>query len=142
MAQFQNTLISFILVGLIVFGIMAFTVNIQSENNSEVRLLNDSFMNNTYSNLENDLNDFKDTADSQKELFESENPVLSFGTLIFYSIVSAGKVFSSMMIGMFNVVISLPVTYFGISPIIVGVLGIILIISIIIGLWIIYKVGG
>ena len=47
-----------------------------------------------------------------------------------------------MIIGTFNTIIKLPVVFLGIDPIIVSILSTMLILTIIIGLWVVYKLGG
>lgn len=139
---FQETFITFAMIGLFVFSTLAFIISVQTENNAVNKLSDDIYINNSFGNLQNDLNDFRDQAQAQKEVFEKDNPIASFGYLIFYSIISTGKVFTKMTFGLFNSLIDLPVRYLGVDPIVISILSTILIITIIIGLWIIYKVGG
>lgn len=142
MAQFQDLFTNFMLVGLIVFGLFAFVVIVQQDNNTSDKFVDNVLINSTYSNLESDLLNFQEQSQAQKILFESEQPTLGFGTLLFYSIISSGKVFNSMIGAVFNSIIKLPVVVLGIDPVIVSVISTMLILSIIVGLWIIYKIGG
>jgi hypothetical protein len=123
-------------------SLFAFTITVQTENNTDIKLTEDKYINSVYEQLNRDLGNFSKTSQQQREVFESDNPGNNFGYLIFYSIISAGKVFTGMTIGLFNLLINLPVRYLGISPVIVSIFSTILIITVIIGLWIIYKVGG
>lgn len=142
MAQFENTFKNFMLLGLMVFGILAFVIIGQTQNNATESILDSATINNTYTNLRTDFEGFQEEAQSQKLLFESETPTLGFGTLLFYSIISSGKVFNSMVGALFNTIIKLPTIVLGLDPILIGVISAMLILSIIVGLWIIYKVGG
>ena len=47
-----------------------------------------------------------------------------------------------MIIGTFNTLIKLPMVILGVDPIVSSVIGTMLILTIIIGLWIVYKLGG
>lgn len=142
MAKFYDLFINFMLVGLVVLSMFAFAVVFQEDNNVDEQFIENFLMNETYNNLKTDLGNLRDESQAQKTLFESENPTGGFGTILLFSIVSTGKVFNGMMIGTFNTLIKLPVVILGIDPIIVSVLSTMLILSIIIGLWIIYKLGG
>ncbi len=142
MAKFYELFVNFMLVGLVVLSLFAFSVFFQQENNVEDPFIQNTLMNNTYNNLYDSLNNLREESQAQKTLFESENPTGGFGTILLFSIVSSGKVFNGMVVGVFNTLIKLPVVILGIDPVIVSVLSTILIITIIVGLWIIYKLGG
>lgn len=142
MATFYNTFINFMLIGLFVFGMLAFIIGVQDENNVDNQIINDESINDSYYDLSTDLKGYRDKSQSQKSLFESETPTGGFGTILLFSILSVGKVFNGMIMGVFNVLIKLPVTFLGLDPIIVSILSTILILTIIIGLWAVYKLGG
>lgn len=142
MANFQNLFTNMVFLGLIVFGFFAFTIILQEDNNADEKIVDNSLINSTYSNLRSDLEGFQESSQAQKLLFEREQPTLGFGTLLFYSVISAGKVFNGMIGLVFNSIIKLPVVILGLDPILVSVISTILILVVIIGLWVIYKVGG
>ncbi len=142
MAKFYDLFINMMLVGLVILSMFAFGVFFQEENNVENQFIENSLMNSTYSQLRADLGGLRDESQAQKTLFESENPTGGFGTILLFSIVSTGKVFNGMVVGVFNTLIKLPVVFLGLSPIVVSVLSTMLILTIIIGLWIVYKLGG
>lgn len=142
MASFTDLFNNFMLIGLVVLSMFAFGVFFQQENNVENPFIENTLMNNTYHSLYTDLNSLRDESQAQKTLFESENPTSGFGTILLFSIVSSGKVFNGMIVGVFNTIIKLPVVILGIDPVIVSVLSTLLILTIIIGLWVVYKLGG
>lgn len=142
MAKFESLFINFMLIGLVVFSMFALIVEFQDDNNIKNPLIENNLMNDTYGILRQDLGDLRDTSQGQKTLFESENPTSGFGTILLFSIVKSGKIFNGMIIGVFNAIIKLPVVFLGLDPIIVSVISTILIIAIIIGLWVLYKLGG
>ena len=142
MSDFKNLFINFMWVGLVVFGIIAFAIMVQDENNASDKFVENELINSTYTDLHTNLLEFQNESQAQKLLFEREQPTLGFGTLLFYSVISSGKVFNSMVGSVFNTVIKLPVTILGIDPVVVSIMVTILVITIIIGLWVIYKAGG
>lgn len=142
MAKFYDLFMNWMLIGLVVVSILSFGVLYQEDNEAEDKFIEDSLMNETYVNLKTDLGELRDQSQAQKTLFESENPTSGFGTILLFSIVSTGKVFNSMIIGVFNTIIKLPTVVLGLDSIILSVIGTMLILTIIIGLWIVYKLGG
>jgi hypothetical protein len=140
--EFSKFFINFMVITLLIVSIFSFVIIMQDENNSPEKIIDDPIINGTYSDLIDSAESFSSSSQNQKTLFEKENPISSFGSLIFYSIISAGKVFSNMVLGVYNIMTSLIVEVLGVNPVIVSVLSAIIIFTIIIGLWIIYKVGG
>lgn len=142
MVKFYDLFSNFMLIGLVILSIFAFAVFFQQENNVESQFIEDTLMNNTYNSLYENLNSLRDESQTQKTLFESENPTSGFGTILLFSIVSSGKVFNGMIVSIFNTLIKLPVVILGLDPTTVSVLSTWLILTIILGLWAIYKLGG
>jgi len=142
MASFYELFISFMLIALAIFSMFAFIISVQGENQVSEKFVDNSLINNTYSELESDLEGLRDKSQSQKTLFEEERPTAGFGTLLLYSIVSSGKVFNSMITGVFNLLIKLPTVFLGLDPVVTSVISTMLLITVIIGLWILYKLGG
>ena len=142
MAKFYELFVNFMLVGLVILSLFAFGSFFQSDNNIENQFMENSLMNDTYGTLRTDLGGLRDQSQAQKTLFESENPTSGFGTILLFSIVSTGKVFNGMIIGTFNTLIKLPIVFLGLDPIIVSIISTMLILTIIIGLWVVYKLGG
>ena len=142
MVKFLDLFTKFVIMGLVVISMFTFTAFFQSENNIDNKFIDNSLMNETFNSLRTKITGFRDISQSQKNLFESENPTRGFGTILLFSIVSAGKVFNGMLVGIFNILIKLPVVVLGLDPVVVSALSTILILTIIIGLWIVYKLGG
>lgn len=142
MAQFESLFNKIIISGLVIFCLIFFIATIQTDNDAAEKFLDDPVINSTYGSLASDLGTLGEESQTQKTLFESENPTAGFGTILLFSIVSAGKVFNGMIIGIFNTIIKLPVVFLGVDNTIISVLASLLILGIIIGLWAIYKLGG
>lgn len=142
MVKFENLFVNYALAGLLVLSIFFFSITLQIDNNADEILTENTLINDSFGQLQTDLGGMRDSAQTQKELFEEEKPTTGFGSLILFSIVSSGKVFTGMTIGTFNVLIKLPMVLFGVDPIISSVLSTILIMVIILGLWYLYKLGG
>ena len=142
MAKFEGTFVSFALGTLLILSIFAFGMTLQSDNNGTEIIKQNTLLNSSFNQLQSDLGGMRSVAQTQRESFESETPTAGFGSLILFSIVSSGKVFTGVIIGSFNVLIKLPMVFFGIDPIVSSVLLTILIVMFLLGLWSLYKLGG
>jgi ABC-type uncharacterized transport system fused permease/ATPase subunit len=142
MAIFKNLFITFALFGLLVYSLLSFIIIIQDDNNAESKLTDNPLINKSFYQLESNLSTAEAKANQQKTNFEEESPTISFGSLVFNTITSIGKVFSGMILGVYNVLIKLPISLLGVSPVIAGIISTILVILIILGLWEVYKLGG
>ena len=142
MAKFESLFVNYALGGLLVLGILFFSLTLQQDNNAEELITDNTLLNESFGNLQDDLGGMRNKAQTQRELFEEEKPTTGFGSLILFSIVSSGKVFTGMTFGIFNILIKLPMILFGANPIISSVLSTILIVVFILGLWVLYKLGG
>lgn len=142
MAQFKDLWVNLAIFGLLIFGMFSLGITLQDNNSTNESLKNNTLINTTYNNLSSRLDDLEDSTNTQKANFESESPTLGFGSLIFFTITSAGKVFNGLVIGIYNVLIKFPVTTLGLSPIVSGVLTAVLVVLIVLGLWAVYKLGG
>lgn len=142
MANFSTLWTNLALLGLLVFGLFAIGITLHTSNPTNQSILNSALVNQTYSNLNSSLSDLQSSTQAQKSNFESENPTVGFGSLILFTVVSAGKVFNGLIITIYNVLIKYPSVTLGLSPVIVGVIGAILLVLIVLGLWGVYKLGG
>lgn len=140
--QFDNIFTKMAMIGLFIFCLISFIVFVQSDNNALDKLIDNSLINKTYGSLGNDLNTMRNSSQQQLTLFQKENPTGGFGTILLFSIVSVGKTFMNMITGVFNITINLPVAVLGVDKAVVGVLSSILVLTLIIGAWILYKLGG
>ena len=142
MVKFETLFVNYALAGLLILSILFFSLTLQQDNNADEVITENTLLNSSFRELEEDLGGMRDQAQTQREAFEEEKPTTGFGSLIFFSIVSSGKVFTGMTIGTFNVLIKLPMVLFGIDPIVSSILSTILIVVLILGLWYLYKLGG
>jgi len=129
------------LTGLIIFAFISFALILQQDNDAEEYLTDDPIINKSFGKLETDLSAFENNASGQRSVFEKENPTITFGSLIFYSIISAGKVFTSFLIGIYNIIIVIPASILGVNSVVFSVLGGLTITIIILALWYLYKIG-
>lgn len=137
--DFKKIFINFAFLGIIVFGMMSFIIILQSDNNSNEKIVSNQIINNTYSSLYNNLSNSQNSANEQNSIFGSVTPTESYGEVQINSVVSPTKTFKTMIIGIYNVLIKLPSQFLGVSPIVQAVISAILIMLLIIGVWAIWK---
>ena len=142
MVSFYNLFVNFMMIGLVIFSIFSFIVVTQDKNESSEKFLDNALIVANYQSLNTSLENLGNDSNSAKSVFESENPTAGFGSIILLSIVSSGKVFNAMFVGIFNTLIKLPVAFLGFNPILVSIFATLMGFTIILGLWIIYKLGG
>ncbi len=140
-ASFRETFVIFALIGVFVFASISFIVKTQTDNSVTRTILEDGIINRTYVDLESNLNSTREQVQTQKDSFESENPERGFGSLIIFSIVGVGKTFAGMTLGVYNIFIVLPSEVLGIPRIVVGVFTAILVVSLILLVWRVYRSG-
>lgn len=114
-----------------------------SNNLDNQSIIQDPRINQTYSRLYGNLTTQQSVAENQTTNFEKENPTDSFGSLLFFSIVSFGRVIRSTLISMYNVTfgfvfeVLLGATYLPVTLAIGGILLVVLIIY----LWRLFRIG-
>jgi len=143
--SFRNTLFATLLIGLFTFALMFFAIEQGQNVNAPLNINEDPRINKAFGNLSQQLNTTQTRSESQLESFQTENPILSFGTLVVFAIVSIGKVLTDMVTGFYNITFGLIFdVLFGGDPtfgIVIGVVVSILIVSIVFLLWRVLKAG-
>jgi len=139
--SFRATWINFILIGILVFSLISFIVVFQEQNNVEGGILENELINSTFNDLAEELSTSGGDVQTQRESFEAEIPERGFGSLIIFTIVGVTQNFMSVIITIFNILIVLPAQIIGVSPIVISALGSILIVSLILLAWRVYRIG-
>ena len=140
--SFREIFITFSLIGVFIFSMMSFIVVMQVDNDVEEGILSNPIINSTYTKLETNLTNFRSETQTQRESFEGEIPERGFGSLIIFSIVGIGQKFTGLIVGIYNIFIVLPASILGISPVVISVLTSILLVTIVLLIWRVYRVGG
>ncbi len=140
--SFREVFLTFSLIGIFVLAGISFIVTTQRDNGVENTILENDVINRTFTNLESDLGGFSSNASTQKESFESEIPERGFGSLIIFAIVGVGNKFTSLIVGVYNIFIVLPASLLGIPSVVISVLTSILLLSLVLLIWRVYRVGG
>jgi hypothetical protein len=142
MAKLEQIFIGFALVGLFIFAMISFGVQLQQDNNVTEGIIENDVINKTYSDLSSELGSSKGSMSEGMGKFENETASTGTISLIFHTIPTIGKTIRGIVTGVFGILVRLPARVLGINEIVIGVLEAILLVLLIVGLWRLYKVGG
>ena len=136
----KNILINMVTLGILIFAIMSMIIIIQSDNdlNSNNRITNNTLINESYGDLESKLDQQSSAKSSEESLYKSP-PQDYIGDLSILSIISTTLGVGSIVSGLWNLYIKLPMAILGVSPLIASAINTILIILLVIGAWAIWK---
>lgn len=142
MGNFEITIGKFILSALLLVSIFSFIIITQANNNVAQPLIQNEIFNDSFNTLNLRINSSTTSSAEQYTVFNSEEPQPSLFSIVLFSIVSVGKTFSSMIFGLFSAIIKMPLVVLGIPSGVFNLLITWLTITIIIGVWLLYKLGG
>lgn len=142
MSDFKALITNIMIAALLVVGLFSFAITTQNDNHAVDPISNNKVFNESFSSLISSLDSSTSQAQDKYDVFNSESPTLGFGSIVLYGIVSVGKTFSSIIFGTFGAIIKFPLVVLGIPPTVYNTILVILIISVIIGVWLLYKLGG
>ncbi len=135
----KKIFINFALLGLLVFSIMSFIIIFQSDNNSGERITDNQLINKTYNDLYGNLSNAQEEAQKQNNLFGRTTKTESEGELQIDSVVSPTKTSKTLVLGIYNILIKLPMNLFGVSTVVASIISAILILIVIIAIWAVWK---
>lgn len=140
MSDMKSLLGNTIMLGILVFAIFSWIIILQSDSqmDAEDMITNNSQINDSYGDLAVSLNKQNDAENSLNAL-ENVPPSEYVGDLNVGSTVSATRTARSIVVGLWNVYIKLPMVILGVSPIVSGAITTILLIFIAISIWAIWK---
>jgi len=142
MVKFENLFGNLAWIGLVALALFSIVILVQGDNNASQPLINDALFNSSFGGLNDTIGALEGVSSTQYSTFSSEKPKTGFGSIVLFTIVSAGKTFSNVIFAIFTIVIKLPLVVLGIDPTITAMIVSLLTITVIISLWIVYKFGG
>jgi len=139
----RNMVISFILVGLFSLALISFIYQATIDNNPSSKLLTTPELNTTFYNLNKTLSGYQDTAESQKNktFDENVNPLVATFELAIYAIVGVARIFSNMIVNVWDILTGFMFNVIGIPAIVIGVIFAIITITIVFYLFKMWRVG-
>ena len=140
MTDVKPIMINMVVLGILIYAIVSFVIIIQvdGEVSSENRITNNSLINESYGELETSLNQ-QTAAENALDSLEDVPPQEYVGDLNVASTVSATRTAKSIIVGLWNIYIKLPMVILGVDPLVASGISSILLILIAIGIWAIWK---
>jgi len=139
--EFRHLLVNFIMIGIFAFALIGWSIFVQMDNSGNSSLMENQLINSTFVDLGTELSSTQSQAEGQRESQEQENPTASSGDLILFTITKAGKVFTGTIRAIYDITIGGASKVIGIPPIIMAGFTSILLVSIILLAWSLYKQG-
>lgn len=137
--DFKSLAVNISIVGVLILAIFSWTIVTQTQNNPQNLITNNSIINSTYYELYGNLSAAQAQGDQASSTFGNITPSQSFGIVDVTSVVAPTKIFRSLILGVYNIVIELPMKILGVSPIVAGVIDALLLLFIILGIWAIWR---
>ncbi len=127
------------ILSLLIFGLMAFIFITQSDNNVSLSIMNNTLINESYGFLSSNLTGVQSQSQTSLDVFQNITPNENLGVWQVTPIVSPARTIRTMTIGLWNIIVKLPTTILGVSPIVANLINGFLIILLIIGIWALWK---
>lgn len=142
MANFEQLFNKFLWLGAFVFFVLAFIITIQSDNGASQPLSDEPLISQTYTQLRGNITNSENISKEQYGIFSDEQPTPGIGSIVLFTIVGASKTFGNIIVATLLTLIKLPLIVLGIDPTIPSLLMTWISISVVLGLWVVYKFGG
>ncbi len=144
MGEFRGLIIAVLLAGLFTFAIINFGIFLAVSHGSGT-IMENEIINRTYTRLQSDLGDVQGKTEVQRESWFKNIPVVGEISVILETIVSVGKGMTEVVRGMFSLLAELVSVTIGIgeesAKVVVGVFTAIMLLSLILLAWSVYRSG-
>ena len=141
--EFRDYFVWAMVTGLFVLLIVSFVSNFQTQNNADININQNPFLNRFVTNVSNELNSSADNAEAQRQAYatETSNPILTSLGFAFTSILNAGNTFISSVVNIFGALFFFIGSFFSINPIVTGTILAIIIGTILLAVWSLIRAG-
>jgi len=144
MVEFRQLLVSVILVGLFIFAFINMGIQLSNNNDANISIMDDPAINKSFGEINETLSELDEKAEERRLAFAEEQSSIATGYFILGSIFKTGTVFLSSIVGLTTGIFELISTSLGlggVGSIVIGVFSGLIIITVVLLLWRLYKVG-
>lgn len=137
--NFKNTLYTLAITGLLIYGLLSFVIIAQGNNDVSSPITDNPLIEQTFGDLNTSLSDSQQDAEIAYGNFSKTPPTQEFGELkvsAITSITSTGKILTT---GLWTILVKLPLIILGVDPIVKKTIEALLLITIAIALWLLWK---
>jgi len=141
--DFRSLAFNAIIIGAFMIGIFYFAINFSIENDTNVSLADNAYMGNYINDISSKINETQNTTNSMRIALnkESSNPIISALGFVFKSILSTGEQFGNFIIPLLQSSFILIQEGLGIPSIFLGIITSLILITIVLSLWRVYRAG-
>ena len=139
--EFRTFIVNFILIGLVLIASISLGVNIAIDNGSNNTIISDEDLNRTFNRMSSNLTNAQNIMNDSRSSLDDELIEPPTGAFILTSIIGAGKSSINMATLMYNVTFGFIFKRLNISPIIIGVVSSIVILSLLFLAYKFWKTG-
>lgn len=137
--DFKELVSAFAFFALLVIAIFSTVIVTQDANNAPQNINENTLVNDTFNDLLGNLSDAQNTGETVSGVFGTITPQQDVGVLDVTAVVSPTKIFKTFTIGLFNILIRLPMQILGVNPVVASVISAILVLVLIIGIWAVWR---
>ena len=141
--DFRSLAFNAIIIGAFMIGLFYFAINFSIENDTNVSLADNVYMGNYINDISSKINETQNTTNSMRIALnkESSNPIISALGFVFKSILSTGEQFGNFIIPLLQSSFILIQEGLGIPSIFLGIITSLILITIVLSLWRVYRAG-
>lgn len=137
--DFKDIFVRLMFVGIIFLSIMSWIIITQQDNDSTNLITNNTLINKTFGDLSSNLAESQGQADIASSNFGNITPTDALGIVSVTSVVSPTRIFKSLILGTYNILIALPAQFLGVPVVVIAMINAILTLFLILGIWAIWK---
>ncbi|KKM74233.1 hypothetical protein LCGC14_1402380 [marine sediment metagenome] len=137
--DFKDIFVRLMFVGIIFLSILSWIILTQEQNDTTNLITNNTLINKTFGDLNTNLAGTQIQADTASSNFGNVTPTDALGIVSVQSVVSPTRIFKSLILGTYNILIALPAQFLGIPVVVIAMLNAILTLFLILGIWAIWK---
>ena len=141
MVNFQTLIVSFMLAGLFMVAMVGFGAGFATDHDLNNSITDNPAINRAFVNFSNEITGADSDASAQRQAFEEEVPQAGFGSLLLFSVIGAGKVFTGIVVGFYNITIGLAASLLGLPQALTATLTTLLMVAVIFLAWKLYRTG-
>lgn len=141
MVNLRQFIITGLIVGIFIFAIINFGVQLSSENNANTTILENQKINSSFTSMNTTLSNTQDTLNSSETSFFSDTIIGDAGIII-ESIVGVANVATGIITAVYSLTFGMVASTLGVSSLVVSIFSAIVLITIILLSWRTIKSGG
>jgi Flp pilus assembly protein TadB len=139
--DFKGFVIAALLVSLFIYAAISLSTTLSSNQNKNFTLLENEAINRSFTNIQTELEDSEATTSAQREAFEEDTAEEDIFVLNLKSIISVGRKFTQLVVNLYSLTFGMIAEVLGISVLVLTIITSIIIITLILLAWSVFRIG-